>query len=103
MRAVRVSETARLGLHRLIEQGRHKFGDRIVEEKALLVDATLHGALRRNPRNGFYDAGKNFYAYAVSDTPFTIVYRFDDIELRVLFIVHQSADRTRLDPAKVRW
>jgi hypothetical protein len=103
MRRVIVSQTARMGLRRHIDQGLPKFGSDVVEEKALLVNAAIHGPVQRQPRNGIYDERLKLYAYPVSNTPFTIVYRFDDTELRVLFIVHQHADRTRLDPAKVRW
>jgi hypothetical protein len=103
MRTVRVSETARIGLQRLLDQGVPKFGETVVEEKALLVNSAMHGALRRDPRTGFFDDRQKFYAYPVSNTPFTIVDRFDDAELQILFIVHKSADRTRLNPGKVKW
>lgn len=103
MRTVHISRTATSGLQPLLDQGLPKFSHLVIDEKLQLVDNAIYGKLRHDPRNGFYDEQNKFYAYPVSDTPFTVVYRFDDTELRVLFIVHQSADRTRLDPAKVRW
>jgi hypothetical protein len=103
MRRVRISRTATLGLQRLLEQGLPKFGQSVIDEKYRLVDNAIFVRLSADPRFGSYDERQKFYAYPVAKTPFTIVYRFDDTELLILFIVHQGADRTRLDTAEVRW
>jgi hypothetical protein len=55
------------------------------------------------PQNGFRDRRRKLYHYPVTKTPFTVVYEYDNAELRVLFIVHQHADRRRLDPKAVEW
>jgi hypothetical protein len=45
----------------------------------------------------------DLFAYAVSGTPFALIYDFDEEELRVHFIVPARADRTRIDPMSVEW
>ncbi len=59
--------------------------------------------LAENPQCGFRDPRRKFHHYPVSGTPFTVVYEYDDAELRVLFIVHQRTDRRRLDSSAVEW
>ena len=103
MRTVVISQTARTNFQTLLEQGAIDFGIAVAEEKARIVDENIHGYLARYPANGFYDKRRKIYAYPVDDTPFTVVYRFDDNELLVYFIVHKRADRRRLDPRRVSW
>jgi plasmid stabilization system protein ParE len=103
MRRVRRSRTAVDGLKTLLAQGLPKFGLHVIEEKQQIVDNVIETYLAEHPQNGFRDSRRNFYHYPVADTPFTVVYEFDDSELRVLFILHQRADRRRLDPADVEW
>ena len=41
--------------------------------------------------------------YAVSKTPFVLVYDYDADELRVHFIFHGADDMSQLDPKTVEW
>jgi hypothetical protein len=65
--------------------------------------ANRRSFLAGRPQNGFWDRRRNVRHYPVSGTPFTVVYEYDDDELRVLFVVHQHADRRRLDSSNVEW
>jgi hypothetical protein len=103
MRRVRRSRTAIDGLRTLLAQGLPKFGFRVIAEKLQILDRFIDTYLAEHPQNGFRDPHRKVYHYPVSGTPFTVVYEFDDAELRVLFIVHQRADRHRLDPSAVEW
>ncbi|MGO9486431.1 MAG: hypothetical protein ACLPX9_17950 [Rhodomicrobium sp.] len=103
MRRVRRSRTAVHGLQTLLAQGLPKFGFDVIAGKLQILDRVIDTYLAENPQNGFRDPRYKFYYYPVSGTPFTVVYEYDDAELRVLFIVHQRADRRGLDPAAVEW
>jgi hypothetical protein len=103
MRRVRRSRTAIDGLQTLLAQGLPKFGFRVVAEKLQILDRAIDTYLAENPQNGFRDPRRKFHHYPVAGTPFTVVYEYDDGELRVLFIVQQRADRRRLDPSDVEW
>ena len=103
MRRVRRSRTAIDGLQTLLAQGLPKFGFRVIAGKLQILDRAIDTYLAANPQNGFRDPRRKFRHYPVFGTPFTVVYEYDDDELRVLFIVHQHADRRRLDPSAVEW
>jgi plasmid stabilization system protein ParE len=103
MRRVVISATAQRCFQDLLEQGAERFGARVAAEKSHLVVRTLEQHLALYPTTGIYEAWHDCYAYPVSKTPFTIVYRFDDDELRILFIVHRHADRQQLNPSDVEW
>ena len=102
MRRVRRSLTAINGLQMLLHQGLPKFGSTVVHAKLQRVDRTL-AHLAEYPRTGIYKRRQKLYHYPVADTPFVVVDEFDDTDLRVLFIVHKSADRRLLKRAIVAW
>jgi plasmid stabilization system protein ParE len=103
MRQVRLSKTARDHFQVLLRQGAEKFGVELAEAKRKLVDDCIAAYLIENPHHGLRDPSRSLRYFPVSKTPFTIVYEFDDYELRVLFIIHSRADRRQLDPAAVEW
>ena len=103
MRRVRRSRTAINGLQTLLAQGLPKFGLRVVSEKKQLVDNAIDTYLAEHPHRGLRDSRRKLWHYLVSKTPFVVVYEYDDAELRVLFIVHNRADRRRLKVADVEW
>ena len=103
MRRVRRSRTAINGLQILLAQGLPKFGFRVIAEKQQIVDRVIDTHLAEHPQNGFREPRRKIRHYPVPGTPFTVVYEYDDAELRVLFIIHQRADRSRLDPSAVEW
>ena len=102
MRRVRLSQTFRDQLDELIAQGYPKFGERIVTEKRDLVLRTITEHLARHPRRPRHPQ-HGMCVYAVSKTPFVLIYDFDDDELRVLLIFHGADDLRRLDPNAVEW
>jgi mRNA-degrading endonuclease RelE of RelBE toxin-antitoxin system len=103
MRSVRFSETFRDELERLLEQGELKFGTAIVEEKQDLVRLTITAHLAAYPNTGRLEHSHGLHVFAVRRTPFVLLYDFDETELRMHMVVHKSADRTRIDPAIVKW
>ena len=103
MRRVRVSVTATNGLETLLAQGMPKFGLTVILEKRALLYTAIEPRLAQQPRAGTSSNGEPFYHYQVRNTPFTVIYEFDDDELRVLFIAHKSQDRRLLNPADVEW
>ena len=103
MRAVRLSKTFIEQLNALLAQGVAPFGARLVAEKRDLVYAFIGdflvdhpGAKRPHPRLGLR-------TYAVRQTPFVLVYNFDDAQLRVHFIFHKHANLEDLDPTSAEW
>jgi hypothetical protein len=91
------------GFETLLAQGLPRFGFRVISEKQQIVDRVIDTYLAAHPQSGFWDPHRKVCHYPISGTPFTVVYEYDDDELRVLFIVHQRADRRRLDPSDVEW
>ena len=102
MRQVRYSTTFIHQLNTLLAQGETKFGARVVDEKRDLVYDTIDHFLAQFPRKP-RDPDLNLYTHSIADTPFVVIYDFDDTELRVYFIVHGHADRSRIDPNDVEW
>ena len=87
----------------MLEQGAIRFGLAVAMEKERIVFDVLTTYLSEYLYRGKYDRRLKLYTYHVSKTPFILVYEFDDAELRVLFIVHERADRRLIDPKAVDW
>ena len=102
-RIVRVSKSAREQFRIMLIQGAEKFGIAVSEAKRDVVVDKIENYLAENPHRGRRDPRRKFWHYPVSKTPFVVVYEYDDAELRVLFIVHNRADRRRLRVADVEW
>ena len=102
-RGVRISRTARELFRTMLAQGVEKFGVEVVDEKRRIVLDTLENYLAEYPHHGLNDRGRKLRHFPVSKTPFVVVYEYDEAELRVLFIIHKRADRSRLDPTLVEW
>ena len=86
----------------MIEQGYPRFGERAVTEKRDLVFEVIHHHLVMYPRTS-RDPQLGLCVYAVSKTPFVLLYDYDDVELRILFVVHKRADLRQLDPTSAEW
>jgi plasmid stabilization system protein ParE len=86
MRAVRYAQFAESSLRALLAQGALKFGVDVADEKRLLLRSCVSTYLAEFPHHGLKTTGQTFRHYPVTDTPFTLVYDYDDAELRVLFI-----------------
>ena len=103
MRVVRYSVTAEQNFLALLQQGADKFGVGVAAEKRRLLIDCVNDYLTVYPHHGLRTRGKPFLHYPVQYTPFTIVYEYDDKELRILFILHKRADRQQLDLTDVTW
>jgi plasmid stabilization system protein ParE len=103
VRRVLIAASAIRSFQTLLAQGAAKFGITVAMEKERIVYALLSGTLSVHPYRGRHDPHLRLNTYHVSDTPFVLVYEYDAAELRVLFILHQRADRRRLSPGDVEW
>ena len=102
MRRIVRSRTYVAQLKTFIREGAETFGAAVAAANAFshrsdhrapshpLSEKTLHDRL-------------SLYVYPVRRTPFVLIYDFDEAELRVHFIVHGRADRTRIDPTSAEW
>jgi plasmid stabilization system protein ParE len=103
MRTVRLSLTARMQFQKLLRDGAQKFGIDVADEKRALVETCLRTYLAEYPHHGFRMPRKRLFHYPVTDTPFAVVYDYDDAALRVFYIVHQRADKRRLKARDAMW
>ena len=102
-RSVRLSQTARELFRTMLAQGAENFGVEVADEKRGIVIDTLENYLAEYPHQGSIDRLRKLHHFPISNTPFVVVYEYDESELRVLFILHKRADRRRLDPSTVEW
>ena len=103
MRTVRFSLTFNDQFNELLEQGEHRFGIAVVEQKKDIVYTTIERFLARHPNAKRPDPTHGLCAYPISKTPLVVLYDFDDSELRLHFIFHKHADLRDLNPATVEW
>jgi hypothetical protein len=103
MRTVRYARSAEAAFQILLAQGAAKFSVDVVDEKRLLLRTCVGNYLAEYPHHGLRTPGKTFRHYPVDNTPYTVVFDYDEVELRELFIVHQSADRRRPEVFDVQW
>lgn len=89
-------------LKTFIREGAETFGAAVAARTLSRIDHNIAQHLARYPVKRFDDR-LGLYVYPVPRTPFVLIYDFDDAELRVHFIVHGRADRTRIDPASAEW
>ncbi len=104
-RRVTYSRTFREQLADFIEQGELKHGARLAEEKERLVLDFIDTTLSRTPALKRRDAKLNLVVYPISNTPFIVIYDFDDEEVRVLTCLLKGAGNRLddFDPASVEW
>ena len=103
MRRVRLSKTFQAQFDTLLEQGFPRFGERVVRQKRELVYRLIDKFLAHHPDAKRPLPGLGLRVYAVSKTPFVVLYDFDDAELRVHFVFHKHANLEDLDPASAEW
>lgn len=103
MRTIRVSRTFLDQLNELLDQGEQRFGRAVIDEKKSLV----YGAIRKHialfPASRMREPDLGLYIYPVTATPFVLLYDYDDVELRIHFVLHKRADRTGIDPSDIEW
>ena len=102
-RAVRLSKTFNDQPIEQIDYGEQRFGRRVAEEKKERVLATIEGLLARVPALKRPHPALGLVVYPISDTPFIVLYDYDDDELRVHFIFRAGASLDDLDPASAEW
>jgi plasmid stabilization system protein ParE len=85
-----------------VEQSAEAFGASVAERIVQRIDRAIEQALATYPRTSI-DADLGLYTYYVAKTPYTLIYHFDDVELRLHFIVPARADRRRIDPKAAEW
>ena len=102
MRTVKLSRSFYNELSALLQQGFPKFGALVVSEKRALVFDKIENHLVQFP-NIPVDRVLGICAYPVHNTPFVLLYDYDDRELRMHLIIHTSADRTLIDLSAVVW
>ena len=102
MRTIRYSSSFFEELATLLEQGIDRFGPAVVARKRAAVLGTIKDFLALHPVRPV-DAVLGICAYQVRNSPFVIVYDYDDAELRVHLVIHASADRTLVDLSTVVW
>jgi len=80
-RAVRLSKTFNDQLVEQIDYGERRFGTRVAEEKKERVLATIEMVLAHYPAIKHPHPRLGLVVYPVYDTPFIILYDYDDREL----------------------
>lgn len=102
MRRIRRSVSFADAFEQLLAQGLPVFGYDVVADKKAKVEHTIRTFLVHHPVRP-QDPVLDIYSYAVTDTPFVLLYDFDDDELRIHLIIHARADRRRVDLSRVVW
>ncbi len=103
MRSIRVSRTYLAALHHLLAFGEAHFGRAVVDEKRKRISYVIRNVLAVYPTVGAFDESLEIHFYAVSGTPFVLLYDFDDAELRIHLIIHRRANRSSVDIADIDW
>jgi hypothetical protein len=103
MRTARFSITANDQLNTLLAQGLTHYSADFVEQKRALVYDAIRRFIVPFPATRLRDPDLGLRCYPVAKTPFVLVYDFDDAEVRIHFVVHKSADRSRIDPTSSCW
>ncbi|MEQ1716072.1 MAG: hypothetical protein ABL907_08835 [Hyphomicrobium sp.] len=105
MRTVRYSVTARDQLRDLLVAGVPRFGAKVVAEKRDLVYDAVDNFLAHFPATKKPHPALGLIVYPITNTPFLVLYDYDDTELRVHFILLNGAGRRieDLDQASVEW
>lgn len=103
MRSVRLSKTFLEAFDMLLAQGEERFGALVIAEKRAAVKDTIENFLARHPSAKRPHRRLRLHVYPITDTPFMVLYDFDDAELRVHFIFHRKTDLRTVDPRAVEW
>lgn len=103
LRSVRLSKTFNDQLIELIDHGELEFGRRVAEQKKELLLATIENLLARSPGLKRPHEKLGSTVYPISRTPFSVLYDYDDEELRLHFVFRTGASFDDLDPASAEW
>ncbi len=103
MRSTRYSKTFTDQIIDLIDYGVLRFGPRVAEEKKARILDTVERRLAGNPAIKRAGPRLGLTVYAITGTPFVVLYDFDDQELRLHFVFQRGADLMDLDPKSAEW
>lgn len=103
MRSLRLSVTFNDQLNELLAHGEDRFGVAVANEKRAKVYSTIRNILSRHPRAKRPHRRLKLVVYPVTDTPFVVLYDYDDTELRVHFLLHHRTSLRDLDPTSAEW
>jgi hypothetical protein len=103
MRSILFSKTFDEQLIAYIEQGSERFGAKVADSKKELVYQTIENLIARNPGIKGRDASLGLVVYQIRDTPFFILYDYDDREVRVHAVFINGKPLSGIDPSSVEW
>lgn len=103
MRSIRLSKTFDEQLIAYIDEGARKYGDSVAAEKKALVYKTIERTLALNPAIKRRNPELGLVVYPISNTPFFVLYDYDDTELRVHFIFINGKALETIAPASASW
>ena len=100
---MRYSVTARDQLRELLALGVSRFGVGVVAEKRDRVFDIVDNFLAKFPATKRPHPSLGLVVYPASDTPFLVLYDYDQHELRIHFIFSAGANFDTLDPTSAQW
>ena len=103
MRGVRLSRTFTSQLTDYMDAGEQTYGISVAAEKRVRVYNTIRTILAASPAIKRRHPELGLVIYPISSTPFFVVYDYDDIELRVLFVYIKGKPLDEIDPTAVEW
>lgn len=102
MRRINRSRTYVTQLQVFLEQGIATFGRTAAHRTLSRIESTLDH-LAHFPASKTPDPKIGLTVRRVTKTPFVVLYDYNDVVLRVHFILPARADRRDLDPTLVEW
>jgi hypothetical protein len=103
MRQLRTSHTFDTQLLDLLEAGAEHYARDFLQQKRRRVFHVLSNLIVPFPALKRPHPELGLVAYPVSETPFVVLYDFDDVLVRAHFIVHKHADLEAIDPTSADW
>jgi hypothetical protein len=103
MRQVRYSKTFAIAFDALLAETERVFGPRVAQQKRALVTRCVESTLAYFPALKPLDGDIGLVVYPISKTAWSVLYDFDDLELRIHDIVYSSQNLDDADPGATDW
>jgi hypothetical protein len=103
MRTVRFSKSFARSFDAKLAESEERFGVEVATRKRAVVMRTITSTLARFPGVKRPDVDLELVIYPIAQTPWSILYDFDDQELRVHVVVYSAQSLDDFDPASVEW
>ncbi len=103
MRRIVRSRTFVDQLREILVYGAVKYGAQLADVKLALLERKIENHLVYFPGGKSVDPVLGLHIYPISKTPFMVVYDFDDLELRIHFVLIAGYEFSNLDPTTVEW